>query len=101
MRSVQSQAKNLGFPLDELLSPSVVNLTFLYLPISQALDRTRPLRSHLPWTKLARRITSTVHPENAGICQIDDILGRRNVIRDSYVDLKSNLLSPPAADKLN
>jgi hypothetical protein len=29
-RSVQSQAKNLVFPLDEYLSPSVVNLTFLY-----------------------------------------------------------------------
>ena len=28
-RSVQSQAKNLFFPLDESLSPSVVNLTFL------------------------------------------------------------------------
>ena len=32
-RSVQSQAKNLVFPLDEYLSPSVVNVTFLcYLP---------------------------------------------------------------------
>ena len=29
-RSVQSQAKNLVFPLDEFLSSSVVNLTFLY-----------------------------------------------------------------------
>jgi putative ABC transport system substrate-binding protein len=29
-RSVQSQAKNLIFPLDEYLSPSVVNFTFLY-----------------------------------------------------------------------
>jgi hypothetical protein len=27
MRSVQSQAKNLVFPLDEYLSPSVVDLT--------------------------------------------------------------------------
>jgi hypothetical protein len=34
-RSVQSQAKNLVFPLDEYLSPSVVNGTFLcYLPRS-------------------------------------------------------------------
>ena len=33
IRSVQSQAKNLVFPLDEYFSPSVVNLTFLcYLP---------------------------------------------------------------------
>jgi len=30
IRSVQSQAKNLVSPLDEDLSPSVVNLTFLY-----------------------------------------------------------------------
>ena len=29
-RSVQSQAKNLVFPINECLSPSVVNLTFLY-----------------------------------------------------------------------
>jgi deazaflavin-dependent oxidoreductase (nitroreductase family) len=37
-RSVQSQAKNLVFPLDEYLSPSVVNLTFLYYPITRQRD---------------------------------------------------------------